>query len=75
MLEVDFNEPNPRLKRSIMDTCAAFGPVRSVKVHRQQSPFAVIEMTDPAQTIELAGKFGGSTFGTSALIHLTPKSS
>lgn len=73
MLEVDFNEPDPRLKRSIMETCAAFGPVRSVKVHRKHSPFAVIEMSDRAQTFELAGKFGGSTFGTSALIHLTPK--
>lgn len=73
MLEVDINLPDPRLKRSITETCTRFGQVRSVKVHRNPSPFALIEMSQREQTYELAAQYGGSAFGTSALVHLAQK--
>jgi hypothetical protein len=74
MFEVDLNDPDPRIKHTILKACAEFGPVRSIKVHRNSAPFAVIEMSQRDQTCELAFRYGGSAFGTSALIHLTPKS-
>ncbi len=74
MLEVDLNDPDTNVERSITESCAKYGRVTSVKVHREPSPFALIEMAQREQTYEVAVEYGGSAFGTSALIHLAPKS-
>lgn len=73
MLEVDLNSPDMNVERSIIESCSVYGRVASVKVHRQPSPFALIEMSKREQTYEVAAQYGGSAFGTSALVHLTPK--
>lgn len=73
MLEVDLKDTDPIVERSITESCAAFGSVTSVKVHREPSPFALIEMSQREQTYEVAAQYGGSAFGTSALIHLAQK--
>lgn len=73
MLEVDLDSPDLNVERSITQSCSVYGRVASVKVHRQPSPFALIEMSKREQTYEVAAQYGGSAFGTSALVHLTPK--
>lgn len=73
MLEVDLDGPDLLVERSITESCSAFGAVASVKVHREPSPFALIEMSQREQTYEVAAQYGGSAFGTSALIHLAQK--
>ena len=73
MLEVDLDSSDTIVERSILERCSAHGRVTSVKVHRDPSPFALIEMSRREQTYEVAAQYGGSAFGTSALVHLTPK--
>jgi hypothetical protein len=41
----------------------------SVKVHRLPTPFALVEMANHMQALQLS-QLGGSMFGTSVLIHL-----
>jgi hypothetical protein len=74
MLEVDLESADPVVERSITESCSAFGRVASVKVHREPSAFALIEMSQREQTFEVAAQYGGSAFGTSALVHLAQKS-
>ncbi len=74
MLEVDLNDPDMNVERSITERCAKYGRVTSVKLHRKPSPFALIEMSQREQTYEVAAQYGGSAFGTSALVHLGQKS-
>ena len=73
MLEVDLEGSDLHVERSIAESCSAFGRVASVKVHREPSPFALIEMSRREQTYEVAAQYGGSAFGTSALVHLASK--
>ena len=75
MLEVDLNVPDIQVSELVTQTCATFGKVTSVRVHRTPSAFALVEMTTRDQTNELAACYGGSTFGTCALIHLQQKPS
>ena len=72
MLEVDLEGDDILVERSITESCSPYGRVASVKVHRQPSPFAVIEMSRREQTYAVAARFGGSAFGTAALVHLAP---
>lgn len=74
MLEVDLNVTDLQVGESVAQRCAEFGKVTAVKVHRTPSAFALVEMTTREQTNELAASYGGSTFGTCALIHLQQKS-
>ncbi len=73
MLEVNLQVDDPQLGQSVAETCARFGAVKSVKVHRSPSAFALVEMQSREQTTEVAATYGGSTFGTCALIHLQQK--
>ena len=70
MLQVDLDDPDYEIAQYIKDICSPIGRVTSVKVHRSPVPFALLEMSRREQTYELAARFGGSTFGTCALIHL-----
>ena len=74
MLEVDLDDYDPNLEFAIRKQVARIGSVTSVKVHREPSPFALIEMSRREQTYEVAAQYGGSAFGYSALVHLAPKS-
>ena len=73
MLLVDLKEPDARLAQIVTEYCAKFGRVVSVKIHRDQNPFAMVVMGDRMQTYEVAAHFEGSTIGTSALITLEQK--
>jgi hypothetical protein len=73
MLEVDLDSPDMVVERAITESCSVYGRVAWVKVHREPSPFALIEMSRREQTFEVAAQYGGSAFGTSALVHLAPK--
>jgi hypothetical protein len=74
MLQVDLKKDDRELVQIITAHCAGVGVVKAVKIHRDPSPFALVDMADHYQTLELAGAYGGSAFGTSALIHLEQQS-
>ena len=70
MMEVNLQSHDLEVGRDVAETCARFGHVASVKVHRSPSAFALVEMTTREQTADVAASYGGSVFGTCALIHL-----
>jgi hypothetical protein len=70
MLTVNLHEHDYQVTRSIRERCARIGQVRSVRVHRSPCAFALIEMMQREDIYELTFKYGGSAFGTCALIHL-----
>jgi hypothetical protein len=70
MLEVDLDGTDASVERSVTESCSIYGRVASVKVHRQPTPFALVEMSRREQTYEVASQYGGSAFGTAALVHL-----
>lgn len=73
MLEVDLDAADPIVERSITESCSMYGRVTSVKVHREPSPFALVEMARREQVYDVAAQYGGSAFGTAALVHLKQK--
>jgi hypothetical protein len=70
MFQVDLDSPDFQIEQSIKQNCSKVGHVRLVRIHRSPVPFALIHMTTGKQTHELTSRFGGSTFGTCALVHL-----
>ena len=70
ILQVDLDAPDFQIEQSIKKNCSKLGLVRLVKVHRSPAPFALIHMTTGEQSKELSARFGGSAFGTCALVHL-----
>jgi hypothetical protein len=73
-LKVDLKKTDRELSQYITTRCSDFGNVRSVTIHRDPTPFALVVMTNRMETLELAGQYGGSSFGGSALIHLEQES-
>jgi len=69
-LQVDLTQSDLELSQYITARCSGFGIVRSVQIHRDPTPFALVEMITRNVTLELAGEYGGSVFGSAALIHL-----
>ena len=74
MLQVDLSKTDRELTQFIGACCSPFGVVKSVKLERKPTPFALIEMSTYHEMLELAAEYGGSAFGTSALIHLEQQS-
>ena len=70
VLQVDLSETDRELTRFITMRCSNFGMVKSVKLEREPTPFALVEMSTHLEMLELAAEFGGTAFGSSALIHL-----
>jgi hypothetical protein len=70
MLQVDLGVPDFHIEQFIKQSCSKLGPVRLVRIHRSPAPFALIHMATDNQTHELTSRFGGSVFGTCALVHL-----
>ena len=70
MLQVDLQKDDRELGQLVAARCSGFGLVRSVKIHRSPTPFALVEMGTHLDTLELAAQHGGSAFGSCALIHL-----
>jgi len=72
MLQVDLDVPDFHIEQFIKKSCSEVGRVTSVRIHRSPSPFALIDMARREQTHALTSRFGGSAFGTCALVHLEP---
>jgi hypothetical protein len=70
VLNIDLTRPDRELVHEISLRFSDFGIVKSVKIQRQPTPFALIEMATHFATLELAAQYGGSVFGTCALVHL-----
>lgn len=69
-LKVDLRKPDSELTLLLTEHFSAFGIVRSVKIHRQPTPFALVTMSTAHETLELAAQYGGSALGSGALVHL-----
>jgi hypothetical protein len=69
-MRVDLNEPDPVLEQAIKKACYSLGQVRSVRIYRNPHAFALIEMAEREQVLEVAAIFGGSTLSQQAMITL-----
>ena len=74
MLQVDLSKTDREITQLIAARCSDFGIVKSVKLQREPTPYALIEMSTRYEMQELAAEYGGSAFGNSALIHLEQQS-
>ena len=74
MLQVDLAKPDRQLSQLIAMKCSSFGIVKSVQIHRNPTPFALITMSSRSEMLELAAMYGGSCFGMCAVIHLEEES-
>jgi hypothetical protein len=70
MLQVDLDAPDFAIEQFVGQKCSEVGRVISVTVHRSPSPFALIDMARREQVHELTSRFGGSEFGTQAIVRL-----
>ena len=73
MLSVNLNDTDHNVRQLIAHSCSGTGRVVSVKLHRLPTPFALVEMSRREESADLAARFGGSTFGALALVHLEHK--
>ena len=74
MMELDLKNADALVELVIAKRCSTHGPVASVEVHREPSPFALVEMLRRDHTEEVASHYQGSIFGNAALIRLEHKS-
>jgi hypothetical protein len=72
-MELDLKNADALVELLIAKRCSTYGPVASVEVHREPSPFALVEMLRRDHTEEVASHFQGSIFGNAALIRLEHK--
>ena len=70
ILQVDLDAPDFAIEQFVAQNCSEIGRVISVTIYRSPSPFALIDMARREQVHELISRFGGSEFGTKAIIHL-----
>jgi hypothetical protein len=69
-LKVDLKKLDKELNLLLTGHFSAFGIVRSVNIHRQPTPFALVAMSTQYETLNLAAQYGGSALGSCALVHL-----
>jgi len=69
-LKVDLRKNDKELTLFLTEHFSAFGTVRSVNIHRQPTPFALVAMSTPHETLNLAAQYEGSALGSHALVHL-----
>jgi hypothetical protein len=69
-LKVDLKKLDRELTLFLTEHFSAFGIVKSVNIHRQPTPFALVAMSTPHETLDLAAQHGGSALGSHALVHL-----
>ena len=74
VLHVDLKKTDRELSRDITARCSSFGVVRSVKVHRDPTTFALIKMVSHDDTLKLTGQYGVSTYHNVALVPLEQES-
>ena len=73
MMELDLKNADTLVKLVIAKHCSTYGPVASVEIHREPSPFAMVEMLRRDHTKQVAAHYQGSIFGNAALIRLEHK--
>jgi hypothetical protein len=74
MLQVRLDETDKQISQFVTRECARYGTVVSVNIHRSPTAFALVEMANHGEALELSSQLGGSMFGTSVLIHLVQES-
>jgi hypothetical protein len=72
-MELDLKCSDTLVELVIAKRCSTYGPVASVEVHPEPSPFALVEMSRREHTEEVASHCQGSIFGNAALLRLEHK--
>ncbi len=70
MVTVDLKQPDESLMKLLKARCLRFGSVVSIKLRRDQTPLAMIEMASRAEALELAVQEGAALVGAIVMIHL-----
>ncbi len=70
MLHIDLTKSDRELSILIASRCSEFGTVKSIKIHRRPTPFALVEMSTQDEVLELAAYYDRTVFGTTVLLHL-----
>ena len=70
MLQIDLTMSDRELSLFVAVRCAELGTVKSVQIHRQPKPFALVDMATHAESQSLAAQYGRPAFGTCVLFHL-----
>jgi hypothetical protein len=70
IMQFDLTLTDSDLRLTIAAFCASAGNVKSVKVHRQAKPFALVEMSSDSEALELAAIYGRPPVGRCVLVHL-----
>jgi hypothetical protein len=71
-LQVDPTMSDEELSNFVTQSCINVGIVRSVTIHRELRPFALVEMATVKDSLKLAARFGRPPIGTSVLVYLGP---
>ena len=59
-MQVDLTKTDREICQVIGTRCADFGIVKSVKLQRTPTPYALVEMSTHQEMLELAAEYGGS---------------
>ncbi len=70
MLHIDLTMSDREVSLFVAVHCAELGTVKSVKIHRQPKPFALVDMATHDESQRLAAQTGRPAFGTCVLFHL-----
>ena len=73
VMELDLKNADTLVELVIAKRCSTYGPVASVEVHREPTPFAPVEMSRREHTEDVASHCQGSVFGNAALVRLEHK--
>jgi hypothetical protein len=67
-MELDLKNADTLVELLVAEHCATYGAVVSVEVHREPSPFALVEILRRDLCKEVSSHFKGGIFGSSAPI-------
>ena len=73
-MELDLNNADTLLELVIAERCSTCEHVASVELHREPSPFTLVEMLRRDHTVEVASQYKVTICGNAALIRLEHKS-
>ncbi len=70
MLKVDLKLGTEELSGFISVRCSSFGNVKSVQIHLDAKPFAIVEMATRIEALQLGAFFERTIFGNCVLLYL-----
>ncbi len=69
-MKVDLRQTDEQVAEVVKDRLSRYGKVVSIKLRRNQTPLAMVEMARREDALELAAQEGGTVIGSVATIRL-----